>query len=167
VLRIPHVGTIGPGISAGYTSIGAQAQYTNGSGTSPEGTSLSIFPFYGVAVLRIDVISRELHIPVVPYIKGCLGMAIWRSYNDLDTSVSRKTGAPARGHTVGTHFAIGGALTLDAFDHAAARNLDNEIGINHTYLFLEYFMSDLNGLGQSNVLFVVTRNFAGGLAFEF
>lgn len=168
VLRIPYVGTLGPGVSLGYTAMSAQAAFALPNvGTSAESTSLEILPVYGVAVLRADVFSRQMHIPLVPYVKGGLGVAYWRAYNDAGTSVSKTNGAVGRGHTVGTHFAVGLALTLDVFDQTAARNLDTEVGINHTYLFGEYFMSDLTGLGQSNVLFVGTRSVAGGLSFEF
>jgi hypothetical protein len=171
-LRIPYVGTIGPGVSVGYTNMSAPAAYTPpGSGPSPEDTSLDIFPMYGVLVLRADVFARRMHIPIVPYAKAGIGLAFWRAYNDAGTSTvppnNPGAGAVGKGHTFGTHFALGAALVLDVFDSKAARNLDSEMGINHTYLFGEYFLSDLTGLGQSNVLFVGTRNFAGGLAFEF
>jgi hypothetical protein len=168
VLRIPYLGTIGPGISVGYTSMSAQANYAPPySGQSPENTSLDIFPMYAVAVLRADFLSRNVHIPIVPYAKAGVGLAFWRAYNDGGTSVAPNTGVVGRGHTNGTHFAIGAAFTLDVLDNKAAKNLDSEIGINHTYIFAEYFLSELTGLGQSNVLFVGTRNIAGGLAFEF
>ena len=167
VLRIPYVGTIGPGVGVGYTTMSAPANFSGTTVQSAENTSLDIFPLYGVAVLRADIFSRKLHVPIVPYAKAGIGVAYWRASNDAGTSVSKTNGVVGKGHSVGTHFAIGAALTLDVFDEKAARNLDTEIGINHSYLFFEYFMSDLNGLGQSNALFVGTRNIAGGLAFEF
>jgi hypothetical protein len=173
VLRIPHLGTLGPGVSAGYTSISRPAKIKNcppfpaGTTTcdSAEDTTLEVFPFYAVAVLRADVVMRELRIPLVPYVKGGVGMALWRASNTLGTS-SSTDGVSGKGHTWGTHWAAGLALHLNAFDNAAAVNLDNSVGINHTYAFFEVMSSQLTGLGQSHALFVGTNTWAVGLAFE-
>jgi hypothetical protein len=171
VLRIPHVGTIGPGLSAGITQMTARAKRAGTQDDSGENTSLSIYPMYAVAVLRVDFFQRELRIPLVPYVKGGVGLAFWRASNDAGTSEIKDAAGNATsrglGHTWGTHFAVGVALHLNAFDPTSARNLDETTGINNTYLFGEYMMSDLKGIGQQNVLFVGTRTFLGGLAFEF
>ena len=73
-LRIPHVGTLGPGIGIGYTKMSGDAQFLtphgpNGITNSGETTTLEIYPIYAVAVLRADVVWRELHVPLVPYAK--------------------------------------------------------------------------------------------------
>lgn len=83
-IRIPHLGTLGPGVGIGYTKMSALADFTTphnlpGGGTtltSGETTSLEIYPFYAVAVLRADVIMRELHAPIVPYAKFGIGYSI-------------------------------------------------------------------------------------------
>ncbi len=164
-LRIPHVGTLGPGLSIGTTGMTAKAKRRDNGQLSGEDTSLDIYPMYAVAVFRVDVLSRELHIPLVPYAKGGIGMALYRASNDTGTSVAG--GDPGRGHTFGSHVALGLALRLNVFDPSAARNLDESTGINGTYLFGEYMMSDLKGIAQTNPLYVGTRTFLGGLAFEF
>jgi hypothetical protein len=171
-LRIPHVGTLGPGLSAGYTSMGNKALLKNcppipqgqTDCTSGEDTTLEIYPMYGVLVFRADAIQRDLHIPLVPYAKGGLGMAFWRASNTLGTSSADNVSG--KGHTVGAQLAIGLALHLNDFDGGAARNLDNSVGINHTYLFFELMSAMLTGLGQSHALFVGTNTWVTGLAFE-
>src|SRR5262249_54516339 len=85
VTRIPHLGTLGPGVGIGYLKNSAQAKFADGT-QSGETTSLEIIPIYAVAVLRADVVWRELHIPVVPYAKAGLGLAFWRGSNTLGTS---------------------------------------------------------------------------------
>jgi hypothetical protein len=72
-----------------------------------------------------------------------------------------------KGTTYGTHLAIGVTLSLNFLDKAATMNLDNSVGINQTHLFFEYYVSALNGLGQSNALYVGSSTWATGLAFEF
>ena len=174
VLRIPHLGTLGPGVSVGYTSMAAKARaHADPALVSGENTSLDIFPMYVVVVLRADVFAREMQIPLVPYVKGGVGYALWRAYNDAGTSSvpvdanNASAGAVSgKGHTFGSHVAAGIALHLNQFDNAASVNLDNSVGINHTYFFAEYMLSQLTGLGQSHALYVGTNTWTMGLTFE-
>lgn len=164
-LRIPHVGTLGPGFAFGFTNMSAPARLTNGTGVAAEDTSLEIMPAYVVAVFRADVILRELRFPLVPYVKGGLGAARWRAYGPLGTSSSG--GVSGKGTTYGTQIAGGMTLSLNFLDKAGSLNLDNGVGINQTHLFIEYYWAGLNGLGQSNALHVGTSSWAAGMAFEF
>lgn len=160
-LRIPKLGTIGPGFGWGYTHMGAKAKVRGTAAESAEQTSLSIMPMYGVGVLRIDVLARETPVPLVAYGKAGLGYGLYWTGNDLGTQT--------RGHSWGTHFAVGGMLLLDALDEHASTELDNEWGINGTYFFFEWMMSDLNGLGSSadhSVMRIGTHTWVLGLAFE-
>jgi hypothetical protein len=169
MLRIPGVGTIGPGVGVGHTSMSTNAVTASG-GASGDETSLSITPFWGVAVLRADTFWRNLGIPLVPYAKAGLGYALWSASNTGGTSEARDTtGALVRGKggSWGTQFALGIAFALDAIDQGASRNMDNATGINNTYIFAEAYWLSLNGLGQSNALRVGSNTWAMGLAFEF
>jgi hypothetical protein len=167
VARIPHVGTIGPGLAAGYTTMTRPAQFAPPrSGPSGEDTTLQIFPLYVVGVLRADALWRELHVPLVPYAKLGLGLAFWRASNTLGTSHFQ--GVSGLGQSIGSHVAVGLGLNLNVFDQYAARNLDESMGINNTYLFAEWARSDLNGLWfQSDPLRVGGTYWTFGLAFEF
>ena len=179
-LRIPHLGTIGPGLSLGYTEMSALALLANPpappkSPYSAENTNLAIYPMYAVVVLRADVLDREAHIPFVPYIKVGLGMALWRAYNDGGTSsVPNGSGGTiqGQGHTVGTQVALGLSFDLNVLDAHTAREFDNALGVNHTYVFGEAYVAGLTGLGQSHAMYVGNGSFtapawAFGLAFEF
>jgi hypothetical protein len=167
--RIPHLGTIGPGFGAGYTEASALAPLVtpqpNGNTLSAESTSLTIFPMYGVFVLRADVVDRELHVPLVPYGKIGIGWALWRASNSAGTSSA--DGRIGEGTTLGIHAAVGLALDLNVLDRAAARGFDNAMGVNHTYAFFEAFWADLNGLGQAHALNVGAYTWSAGIAFSF
>jgi hypothetical protein len=167
--RIPHVGTIGPGISFGRVSIGRQAQLAtptaSGITTASEDTNLEIFPMTLVGVFRFDMPMREARIPLVPYVKAGLGYALWRGYNDTGTTVVN--GVSAKGHTLGTDIAVGLAFNLNVLDEYTARNFDERMGVNHTYLYAEYYSLDLTGIGQSSALRVGNSSWCAGLAFEF
>jgi hypothetical protein len=168
--RIPHFGTIGPGFSAGFTEASALAQLVtkqpNGATLSAESTELTIFPMYGVAVLRVDVLDKEAHIPLVPYAKFGPGWALWRASNSGGTSVS-PSGKIGEGTTLGFEAAVGLAFDLNVLDLAAARGFDTSVGVNHTYAFFEAFWADLNGLGQAHALYVGAYTWSAGLALSF
>jgi hypothetical protein len=163
--RIPHLGTIGPGVGVGSVSMSRDVQTASGR-TSGDSTSLAIYPFWGVAVLRADVLWREFGFPIVPYAKGGLGLGIWRASNSAGTAVS-DNGVAGKGKSWGTNFAIGAAFALDAIDPGASRNMDNATGINNTYIFLEAYWLTLDGIGQSRALHVGSNTWSAGLAFEF
>jgi hypothetical protein len=172
--RIPHVGTIGPGLGVGYAKMSGLAQFqsphtlpTGGTTTtSGETTSLELFPLYAVAVLRVDVLWREVRIPLVPYAKAGIGYSIWRASNTLGTSSF--DGNSGVGGSLGTQLAVGLALNLNVFDEYSAKNFDDAMGVNNTYLFAEYTRADLDGLGvQSNPMRVGGQSWTFGLAFEF
>lgn len=163
--RIPHLGTIGPGIGVGSVSMSRDVSTATGR-TSGDTTSLAIYPFWGVAVLRADVLWRDFGFPLVPYAKGGVGLGIWRASNSAGTATS-DTGVSGKGKSWGTNFAAGVAFALDAIDQGASRNMDNATGINNTYVFLEAYWLTLDGIGQSRALHVGSNTWSAGLTFEF
>jgi hypothetical protein len=164
VYRIPHIGTIGPGVSVGSVGMSRTAVTKSGRESGDE-YSLHIYPFTAVAVFRGDGLWHDRGFPLVPYGKIGLGYGIWRASNTGGTSESQ--GVAGKGSTWGTNVALGISFALDSLDSGATRNMDNAIGINNTFLFLEYYWLSLNGLGQSNALHVGSQSWAAGLAFEF
>lgn len=168
-LRIPHVGTFGPGFAIGYTSMSAKAKLTGSEEYSAEETSLWIMPMYAVGVLRVDVLANELGVPLVPYVKLGLGYALWKTSDGSGTSdypTSDGT-VDGKGRSYGWHFAPGIMLQLDPLDRHAARQLDNSVGVNHSYFFLEWMRSELDGFGADDQMQVGTSTWTAGLAFEF
>jgi hypothetical protein len=168
-LRIPHFGTLGPGIGVGYANASAKALYQkehDGTFTSGETTSLTILPFYGVAVLRADALWREVGVPFEPYIKAGVGYAFWRASNTLGTS--NYDGVSGTGQSFGTFLAAGLGFNLNVFDRYAAQNFDDAMGVNATYLFAEGTREDLSGLGiQKDPLHVGSTNWTFGVNLEF
>lgn len=164
IYRIPFLGTIGPGVGVGY--VGMSRDVTTKSGRqSADQTSLSIYPFFAVAVLRADTFWRNSGIPLVPYGKAGLGLGLWRASNAAGTAVTDNVSG--KGASWGTSFALGVSFALDAIDKGASRNMDNSTGINNTYVFIEQSWMTLNGIGQKNALHVGSNTWVAGLAFEF
>lgn len=164
ILRIPYFGTLGPGLGVGYVNFTRPARLPNGAPSAQE-TSFQIAPFRLVGVLRVDVLARELSIPVVPYLKAGGGLALWRMSSANGTT--RVGDAVGKGYTYGAELSFGAALLLDVFDEYAAKQADLALGINNTYLYGEYQMSMLDNFGASDALRVGANMLVFGLAFEF
>jgi len=168
-MRIPFLGTLGPGFGAEHTRMSADGFITStlGLNTPPqragEETSLRIFPLYAVAVLRADYLARSASIPLVPYAKLGMGAAIWTISNGGGTA--SVPGAVGTGLSYGPQFALGGMFLLDALDPNAAKEMDETTGINNSYFFVEWYVSALGGLG-SGQMHVGTNTWVLGLALE-
>lgn len=165
MLRIPFFGTLGPGFGAGFTRSSGYAIVERTGESSDQPTSLSIIPLYLVAVLRADVLAREFSIPVVPYAKLGLGYALWWVKSGEKTAVA-SDGRKGRGSSYGPQFALGAMLQLDWIDPDDVRSADASIGMNHSYLFGEWYRSLLDGFG-SNQLNAGTDTWMVGIAVEF
>jgi len=153
--RIPHVGPIGVGFGFARANYTANA-FAEGSTTqrSEEETNLEVWPLYAVASLRVDTLAREAGIPFVFVGKVGWDVVLWRSATGTDEDGS--------GISQGLRWAGQIALELDFLEPRAARNLDEEWGINHAYLFFEYFGSQAVGdldLGDTT--------WTAGLGFQF
>jgi hypothetical protein len=167
VLKIPYVGTLGPGVSFSYLSVSRPALVSATGQPSGQDTSIEIFPLYGSAVLRVDVLHKQFGVPIVPYAKAGLGLGFWRNYSPNGTiKFNRPDGTEqgAKGYSFGTHFAFGGMLRLDFLEPDSARTLDDAIGINHVSLFGEYMLLNLN---QSGALRVGANTAVFGVTTEF
>ena len=163
-IRIPYLGTLGPGLGVGRVTMSRDAITVSGR-TSKDKYALEIFPLYLVGVLRADALWRATRIPLVPYAKLGLGYGIWNASTTGGTSEGG--GVSGKGATLGTHAAAGVMFALDVFDRGATRSMDNATGINGTYLYAELYWANLNGLFQDSVLYVGSKSWAAGMAFEF
>lgn len=143
---------------------------------SSDETTLTVIPFALEAIYRFDVLAERWNIPIVPYLKGGVAYFFWFIQNgagDLATTYGRDRipGYSADDTAIGGTFGLvahpGVALQLDIIDPGAARTLDTELGINHTYLFFELNYAWVTGFGSSTKLVMSDTTWNAGLAFEF
>jgi hypothetical protein len=164
-LRIPYVGTLGAGIGWGYTQMSARNQIPPDSpepdAVVSQESTLNIMPIYGVGVLRVDALARRYGVPLVPYAKLGLSYAFWW-INDGVGTATNDVGVKGRDISIGTHAALGGMFLLDILEPSAALGADNDSGVNNSYLFFEWSMSNYGG-DQMNV---GSSSWVTGLAFE-
>lgn len=178
-LRIPYVGTFGPGIGWGYTWASNEARFTgctprdSDACQSEDVTSLTIMPMHLSAVLRADELMRRTGVPIVPYGKFGFGLAVWSAAQTAGLSVSDEQ---QNGKTVqvegedvswGLHAALGAAFALNWLDAQSAGRLRENTGIGHVYLFGEWMNAILTGLGTGDNMYVGTSTVVVGLSADF
>jgi hypothetical protein len=157
---IPYVGSIGPGFGWGVTSASGKAKIAGTTTDAGSDTGLTMFPMYAAAVFRADGILRELHVPIVPYIKGGFGFGVWSASGPNADSQS----VAPEGMSTGLHLAIGGALALNAFDRSAAMAMYEATGIRYANLWGEWMFANL---GSGDQLPIGTSTVVVGLALDF
>ncbi|MBK6847297.1 MAG: hypothetical protein IPG96_07045 [Proteobacteria bacterium] len=173
-------GSIAIGGSAGYYSKAAAA-CRQGDATDPaqvscagsanrvsgDSTRLTLVPLAALLIYRFDVLADRLNVPLVPYFKGGLNYTLWWMRNgsgsvSTATPPGGTTALRGQGGNLGWQLAGGLALRLDALEPSAARRLDADYGVNHSYLFGELVHVESKRLPD-----VGDTTFSAGIAFEF
>lgn len=135
----------------GYADYTGTTQSDSGIDTGEE-SNFDMVPLSLLAVLRVDALARLLDIPII--LTGKIGYTwvVWddeKGGRDIDDGISH-----------GLSWAGQLAIDLDLFDKRSARMLDDEWGINHTFLFLEVY-----GLNTFKGLELNETTWAAGLGF--
>jgi len=170
-------GSLAAGVVIGYYNESAKAFTADATGAcvldskgacvrSGDDTSLRLIPIAALLVYRWDVAAQQWKIPLVPYAKLGLNYTFWGITNG-NGNVPDYEGGHGSGGTAGWQAAAGMSLMLDILDPDAARGLDMETGVNHSYVFFEWNHVDASGLGMSNKLHVGDSRWVIGLMFEF
>jgi hypothetical protein len=151
VLHIPHVGQLNFGAGFGWANYDAGAIDVGAGTRSNEKTELTLYPLSALAVLRVDTLARNTVLPLT--FAGKLGADFvrWKTTTGGQTDDS--------GLNIGMRWGAQAAFELDFFDRQGSRRMDEEWGINHTFLLFEYFQSMTEGTGD--------RSFQVGLGAQF
>lgn len=168
-------GTLAVGLGLGWYGKSAKALVDTGDDTTPasdlldrsEGdTTINVLPVSVLAIYRADFLWEEWGVPLIPFVKFGVNYSFWWITKG-NGDVAKFGDETARGGTWGWQFNAGLSLLLDVFEPAAAKNMDVETGINHTYLFFEFYHLSADGFGASDALRVGDTSYVGGLALEF
>jgi hypothetical protein len=128
LFRLPRVLYLTAGGGIGYAGFDSKAVDSTGNDTTEE-TTLKLVPMNVSASLRVDLLPRRLGIPVI--FAARVG---WR-WTQWDTNTGKAD--DAAGWSLGPVITGQVALDLDSFEPGGARALDEEWGINHTFLLFE------------------------------
>jgi hypothetical protein len=108
---------------------------------STDTTSFNVVPTSLTLTYRFDLLADRFSIPFAPYGRVALERYNWWVSG---AGSSTKTGA-----TNGYSATGGIAFLLDFLDSGLARELDEDTGINHTYLFFDVTKSWVKDFGSS------------------
>ena len=164
----------------GFGSLGAfglvSYGYLAGKGILADGTSssddstLSLVPVVAGVVYRFDVLAERYNVPLVLALKGGLNYTLWwvrDGTEDLsDYQAEAGDEAPGQGGTAGLYGAVALHLLLDFFEPHTAKVFDNDLGVNHSYLFVEYATHWVDDFGSKDSFDLSDDGFVFGLAFE-
>jgi hypothetical protein len=157
-------GAVSVGVAAGYAEKYAPAIIVETGSLSTEKTALIIFPLRLPVAYRFDVTWSRWGIPFVPYVKAALLATPWRITKGGRTEVVN--GQSGAGLKWGYGFTGGVAFILDVLSKQMAKDLSNDTGIRHSYIFAEYNWDKLDDFGKVS-LNLSARYFTFGLGFEF
>lgn len=153
-------GTLGVGFGAGYFKVSAAALTSDQQARSKgDHTALRLIPLSLSLVYRADFVPPASGIPFAPFLKAGLDAGLWSLTDSSDAG-------PSDGVTLGWHAAIGGAMYLDFIDPEAAHSLDQDSGVNHVAVFIEWGRYALDGLGAADRLHVGDTTWLAGMMME-
>lgn len=163
-------GAFGASGSVGYTHFGGQVLVEEGSPIEAEDldeeTGMMVIPLRAGLYYQIDQFQEYWSIPVVPIVKGGVDYFLWQ-IEEPSGDTADFEGEEGDGGTWGWHVAAGLQLGLDWIDPSASAAMDYSWGINHTYAFVEYQISQVDDFGASDSFDLSDDRWVFGLAFEY
>ncbi len=140
-------GALDLGIGVGYWAASGFGHLVGG-GVSADETSMKMIPLSLSLTYRFDWLVEKLGIPLAPYARASLLRYQWWVTNG-NGDTPTVNGASGSGATHGYSFTGGIAFLLDFLDPTLAREMDNDTGINHTYLFVDVTKTYVNNFNSS------------------
>lgn len=159
-------GSLAAGLAVGYGEKFGRAISADTGQRADQSTGLRILPLKALLTYRFDWPKLKWGVPLVPYAKGAFVVMPWWVVNGGEIEVFQ--GERGEGVKFGLAGTLGIALELDFLDPRLARDFDSSVGVNHTYLFAEGTLQEMNvfsGAGQPFDL--SSHHFMFGLGFEF
>ena len=153
-------GTLGVGISAGFTQFWGHNFFLDGDlagERSDDDDYVTIVPLQVFATYRFDVTSTRWDVPLVPYGRVGVGSWLWWSGDE-------------NGAKLGFSYGGGLQLLLDVFDPRLAQEFDREVGVNNSFLYVDWMAWQAKwtgGFDEQGYDFSDDGILSFGLALEF
>ncbi len=163
-------GSLAVGGGLGYGWVDGFALNGDGSQSADE-AGFNILPLSVNVTYRWDWAALRHNVPLVPYAKVGLTWALWWATDGkgdvavvADEDGNARTG---RGGTLGWQAGVGLQFLLDAVSPGMAREFDNDVGVNNSYIFAEFLYRGLDDFGSDSSLDLSAGSLSFGLMFEF
>ena len=155
-------GSLGVGFSAGYAEKYGASLEARGTGNPQPSqvikTGLHVIPLKLLALYRLDYLALRWKVPLVPYAK--LGF-IYQPWWTVNGSASEQSGG-----RMGWGGVVGLSFLLDVLEPQLAKDFSSDVGVRHSYFFVEYQANEIRGFSRHGMDFS-NRNFFFGMAFDF
>jgi len=162
-------GSLDLGVGVGWSSKTAKGFVQGTTTRSGDSTSFRILPLTLSLSYRLDTFARRF--PLVPFARVALERyQWWATGGGGSTSAGLPGQGSGSGATNGWSGALGLAFLLDFLDPTLAREMDRDIGINETYLFLQAGKAEVNDFGSKKSWDLSpdkSVTWSGGLLFAF
>ena len=159
------VGSFALGGGLGFTSMDGKSIDPENGEQPGDKTTFEILPVQLAFVYHFNLLAERLNVPFVPFAK--FGVDYWAWWiMDANSDIAREDDKKAMGGTYGTHYSAGLKLLLDWIDPSSAQTFDLEMGVNNSYLMVEYQSATVNDFGSSKSFNLGGDTFLFGLAFE-
>jgi hypothetical protein len=163
----PYGDTFGSGVEL-MSQLTLDIQFLKRHGTLGVGGAIGYFQAEGSALTEDGSPSGDKKFPLVPYIRFGVVCALWWVEGGGGDTASFGPDRKARGATWGYQLNIGIAFLLDVLEPKAAKRMDMELGINHSYIFVEFVHSGIDDFGHENSWQLgMAASLLAGLTLEF
>lgn len=162
-------GSLAVGGSVGYGWVDGLARNEHGDRTEDE-VGFNVLPLQLNLIYRWDWAALNHGVPLVPYVKVGLAATVWWATNANNDISNVSVGGEAQsgsGLAYGWHASAGLMFLLNVFSRSMSADMDNEYGVNHSYIFAEFQHLVLDQFGLEPGLRLSDDLFSFGLAFEF
>lgn len=159
------VGSLAVGGTIGYALDNGTAIIQGTETKSNDETSFNVVPMQLSLNYHFDYLDVKFGVPLVPFFKIGLDYWVWW-FRDSAGDTPKFGGGEGSGGTFGWHWSAGLKINLDWIDNDSAVAIDNEFGVNNSYLFGEFMWADVDDFGSSSSLRAGDHTFFFGLAFE-
>jgi hypothetical protein len=160
-------GTLDLGLGAGYWSKSGKGLVQNSLTASGDDTTFHLVPLSLTLTWRFDGFATS--VPLVPFLKASLLRYQWWVTGGGGGTASSSTGSGS-GATMGYGLGAGMAFLLDFLDPQLGREMDRDIGINHTYLYVEATRDKVDDFGSKKSWDLSndkSLTWSGGILFVF
>lgn len=141
-------GSLEAGLGAGYFEKYGRGLTSVAPIQPADSTAFKVLPLRAFLAYRFDLLARLYNIPIVPFGRASLDRYQWWVLNGQGNTANSQ-GLSGRGATNGYSFSGGAAFLLDFLDSGIARDMDRDLGINDTYLFVDFTKSFVNDFGSA------------------
>jgi hypothetical protein len=106
-------------------------------------------------------------VPLVPYVRAGIVYSFYWITQGSGKLARFSNGEKAHGGVWGYQINVGLAFMLDSLEPAAAKKLDAEMGVNHTYIFCEFVHSGIDNFGGDRMRLGLKYSLLAGITAEF